>query len=104
MAQTPRFAKANVAQSQTASVIVTAVPQKSIVVTSCFLVAGATATDITFNSNSTALTSLIADGSNGGAVLNHNPFGWFRTVPGEALTVTTGSGSSTGINVNYLEI
>ncbi len=104
MAQTPKFAKANIAQSQTASSIVTAVVGKSIVVTSCFLVAGGTATDITFNSDSTALTSLIADGANGGLALNHNGQGWFRTTPGQALTVTTGAGSTTGINVNYLEI
>ncbi len=104
MSQTPKFAKANIAQSQTASVLVAAVAQKSIVVTSCFLVAGATATDFTFNSNSTALTSLIADGANGGAVLNHNEYGWFRTVPGESLTCTTGAGSATGVNLSYLEI
>ena len=104
MAQTPLFAKANISASTTAGVIVPAVPGKSIVVTSCFLVAGATATDVTFNTASTALTSLIADGANGGLALNHNDFGWFRTVSGEALTVTTGTGSSTGVNVNYLTI
>lgn len=108
MAQTPKKAFANVAASQTDSSIVAAVALKAIRVVSCFMVTGATATNVTFNSKGsgagTAITSLIADAANGGAVLNYNPEGWFSTVPGEALTVTTGAGSATGINVSYVEI
>lgn len=104
MSQTPKVAFANIAASTTAGNLVSAVPGKSIVVVAAFLVTGGTATDVTFNSASTAITSLIACGANGGAVLGQNWQGWFRTTPGQALTVTTGTGSTTGVNVNYLEI
>lgn len=108
MAMTSKKAFANVNASQTDASIVAAVAYKSIRVVSCFMVTGATATDVTFNSkgsgSGTAITSLIADGANGGAVLNYNFDGWFQTSPGEALTVTTGAGSATGINVSYITI
>lgn len=108
MAQTSKKAFANVNASTTDGVIVSAVAGKSIKVVAAFLVTGGTATNVTFNSKGsgagTAITSLIADGANGGAVLSYNFDGWFNTNPGEALTVTTGSGSATGVNVSYLEI
>ena len=108
MAQTPKRAFANVAASQTDSSIVSAVPFKSIQVMSCFMVAGSSSTNVTFNTkpsgSGTAITCLIANGANGGAVLNYNETGWFNTNPGEGLTVTTGSGSTVGIQITYLEI
>ena len=108
MAQTPKRAFANVAASQTDSSLVSAVPGKALTVVSAFLVAGGTATNVTFNTKSsgsgTAITCLIANGANGGAVLPYNEQGWFNTNAGEGLTVTTGSGSTVGIEVAYLEI
>lgn len=108
MAQTAKTALANIASGQTDANLVTAVTSKAIRVVSLFAVTGATATNITFNSkpagSGTAISALIACGANGGLVLPYNFDGWFDTNPGEGLSVTTGTGSITGINVTYLEI
>lgn len=97
---------ANVAASQTDSVIVAAVAGKKIRVLAWGAVAGATATNLTFNSKpagaGVAISQLFANGANGGEVYNFNPLGWFETVAGEGLTVTTGAGATTGINVSYI--
>lgn len=108
MAQTPKRALANIAASTTDGSLVAAVPGKALVVVSAFLVAGATATNVTFNTkpsgSGTGITCLIANGANGGAVLPYNEQGWFNTNQGEGLSVTTGTGATVGINVTYLEI
>ncbi len=100
---TPAFA--NVAASQTDSSIVAAKTGKSIVVTGVYFVSGGTATNVTFNTKGsgagTAISGLVADAANGGCVLPYHPKGWFVTNNGEALTVTTGTGSTTGIGVTY---
>lgn len=105
---TPKFAKANVAAGQTDSSIVTAVTSKKIRVVAVFCVAGGTATNLTFNSKpagaGAAISPLLANGANGGEVLPFCPVGWFETVAGEGLTVTTGAGSTTGIGVVYVEV
>ncbi len=97
---------ANVAQSQTDSSIIAAVAGKKIRVTAVVAVAGGTATNLTFNSKpagaGVAISPLFANGINGGEVLPFNPQGWFETVSGEGLTVTTGAGSTTGILVTYV--
>lgn len=99
-----KSALANVAVSQTDSEIVAAVAGKRIVVMSATFKAGGTATNLTFNTASTAISPLYANGANDGEVLPHNPRGWFETLAGEALTVDTGTGSTTGILVNYVEV
>ncbi len=108
MAQTSKVALANVAASQTDANVITAVSGKTLRIVSAFLVTGATATNVTFNTKpsgaGTAISQLIACGANGGLVLPYNFDGWFTTNAGEGLSVTTGSGSTTGINVTYLEI
>lgn len=108
MAQTSLVFKSNVTASQTDSSLISAVGEKLIRVVSLFMVSGATATNVTFNSkgsgSGTAITALIADGANGGIVLPYNPDGWFETVAGEGLSVTTSSGSSTGITGKYVTI
>jgi hypothetical protein len=79
--------------------------RQKIVVLAIACVAGGTATNLTFNSKGsgagTAISPLLANAANGGAVLPFNPVGWFSTNLGETLTVTTGTGSATGINVVY---
>ncbi len=95
---------ANIAASQTASSLVAAVTGKKIRVISVYALAGGTATNLTFNSASVAISALLANGTNGGEVLPRNEDGWFETVAGEALTVTTGAGATTGIGVNYIEV
>ena len=97
-------AKANVAASQTQSTVVTAVSAKKIRVLAVASVCGGTATDITFLSDSTAISPLFAQGANSGVVLGYNPDGWFETTAGEALKVTTGTGSTSGILVTYCEV
>ena len=97
---------ANVAASQTNSALVAGVSGKKIAVLAASFVAGATATNATFNSKpsgsaGSAISMLFANGANGGAVLGFNLHGWFVTKAGEGLTLTTGSGSTTGVQLVY---
>lgn len=96
---------ANVAQSQTDSALVPAVAGKRIVVLALAFVAGDTATTATFNSKpagaGAACAMTFANAANGGAVLPHNPHGWFMTKNGEGLSLTTGAGSTTGVQIVY---
>lgn len=105
---TYKRAFANIAASQTDSNIVTAVAAKSIQVIGYILLTAATATNVTFNTKpagaGTAISMLHACGINGGLVASFNPAGWFKTTSGEGLTVTTGAGSTTGIEVIYVEV
>lgn len=103
-----KYAFANVAASQTDSAIVAAVTSKKIRVLSMYALAGGTATNLTFNTKpagaGTAISPLFANGANGGEVLPFSPIGWFETNSGEGLSVTTGTGSTTGIGVSYIEV
>ena len=96
----------NIAAGTTDSVLVTAVPLETIRVLACAFVCGATATNATFNSKGsgagTAISPIFQNAASSGAVLNNNPVGWFETVAGEALTMTTGTGSTTGVIVVYV--
>lgn len=107
-AVTPKFAKANVAASQTDSSVVAAVTAKKIRVLSFRVMAGGTATNVTFNTKpagaGTAISELFACGANGGIAPAPSEWGHFETVSGEGLTVTTGSGSTVGIGVVYIEV
>lgn len=94
----------NQSASGTAQSLVAAVTGKRIRVLWVYALAGGTATDLTFNSASTAISPLLANGANGGEVLPPNDHGWFQTAVGEALTVTTGAGATTGIGVGYVEV
>lgn len=62
-----------------------------------------TATPVTFNSKGlgagTAISATFNAQANGEGDLPFNPNGWFDTNAGEALTVTTGAGSTVGIQV-----
>lgn len=95
----------NTAASTSDDSYVAAVPGARIRVTAISAVTGGTATQVTFKSkpsgSSTAISPNYTFGANGGMVLPYNPDGWFDTAKGEGLTVTTGTGSTTGINVSY---
>lgn len=99
---------ANVAASTTDSSIISAVASKKLRILSVVLECGATATNITFNTKpagaGTAISMQFQNGANSGAVLARNEDGWFETNSGEGLTVTTGAGSTTGVQVNYIEV
>lgn len=100
------YANATVAASQTDSSIIAAVTSKKIRVISLVALTGGTATTSTFNSKGSgagvAITPPFSFGSNGGFVLPFNPAGWFETASGQALTVTTGAGSTTGYQITYV--
>jgi hypothetical protein len=99
---------ANVAVSQTDSSLVAAVTGKKLRVIALFVSGAGTATNVTLNSKGagagTAISPLIASGVNTQTVLPYLENGWFETNAGEALTVTTGTGSTTGIFVLYVEV
>ncbi|MBI3936410.1 MAG: hypothetical protein HY323_05490 [Betaproteobacteria bacterium] len=101
-----KYAFANVAASQTDSQLVAGTTGKKIRVLAVAFVCGATATTAIFNSKpagaGVAISMTFANAANGGAVLPQNPLGWFETVAGEALTLTTGAGSTTGVQVVYV--
>ena len=98
----------NVAAAQTDASLVTAVATKKLRVLSYRLLTGATATTFTFNSKGvgagTAADMAHQNAGNGGAVVPHNLHGWFETNAGEALTCTTGAGSTTGVAGTYIEV
>lgn len=104
-ALTPKFKLLNQAASGTNQTLVAAVTSKKIRVLAAAFVCGGTATTLTFNSATAgAISCLFANAANGGATLPFNPAGWFETVAGEALAVTTGAGSTTGIQITYIEV
>lgn len=100
--------KASVAASQTDSQIVAAVAGKKIRVLTLAMACGGTATAITFNSKGsgagTAISVAFNNAANRTESLPRNPEGWFETNAGEALTATTGTGSTTGVILNYVEV
>lgn len=104
---TVKYAPINVTAGQTDASVVAAVAGKKIVVLQLFAITAGTATDLTFNTKGagagTAISPTIPNGARGGEVLPYSKIGWFETNKGEALTVTTGSGATTGLMVAYIE-
>lgn len=101
-------AKAAIASATTDGAIVAAVATKVLRVLAVILHCGGTATTVTFNSKGagagTAISQVFALAANQNVVLPHLPDGWFETTAGEGLTGTTGSGSTVGITVIYVEV
>jgi hypothetical protein len=97
---------ANIAAGTTDSVLVAAVSGKRVRVISAIMQAGDTETTFVFNSKGggagTAISMIFQNASNGGEVLPANENGWFDTATGEGLTATTGAGSTTGVQLNYI--
>jgi hypothetical protein len=94
-----------IAASQTDSVLVAAQGTTRIVVTSVVINQGdTTASAVTFNSKGTnagtAISPPLKAAANGVASLPPGK-GWFGTNAGEALTVTTGAGSTTNVLVTF---
>jgi hypothetical protein len=98
---------ANIAAAQTDAALVTAVAGTTIKVVGLALAAGGTATTVTFNTKpsgaGSAVSATFALGINGVLVLPYTDrdIGWFETAVGEGLTVTTGAGATTGIQIIY---
>ena len=60
------------------------------------------ATNVTFQSNATAISATFPLGANGGFSLPMSVYGWFETNPGEALNINLSAGSLTGVQLTYL--
>ena len=86
--------------------IIPLVSNKRIRVVGLFMVAGATATTVTFKSGTgpTTISCAIANGANGGLVLPVSGQYWFQTGVGEKLFVTVGAGSTVGIQILYITV
>jgi hypothetical protein len=97
--------KANIAAGQTDAALVAAVAGTPIKVIGLALHAGAVATTVTFNTKpsgaGTAISCVFALAANQSVVLPIDREGWFETAVGEGLSVTTGAGATTGIQVVY---
>jgi predicted aconitase with swiveling domain len=92
----------NVAASATDSVLVAAATGLKIRVLTFLINHGSTtASTVVFNSASAAKTPKFLGVPNGVIGASNDRAGLFETNKGEALTVTTGAGSTTGIMVTY---
>lgn len=98
----------SIAASQTDAAVVAAVTSKKIRVLQFLILAGATATDITFNSKPAGAGAAISPAFTNDAKSGLNPafcpLGWMETVAGEGLSATTGAGSATSYIVIYVEV
>lgn len=98
----------NVAASQTDSSVVAAVAGKRIRVLGYTAQCGSSSATLTFNSKGagagTAVSSLQQPAANGGRSVSAADGAFlFQTNAGEALTVTTGAGGATGVDLAYIE-
>ena len=105
----PQFAFANVAASTTDGMIVPALVNHKIRVLAFRLHAGATATNLTFNSKpdpaaGAAVTEQFQIGANSGRADGFDPLGHFETVVSHGLAVTTGTGSTVGVGVKFIYV
>lgn len=100
-----RRVKSNVAHETTDGALITAVTGSKIRALGVNVVAGGTATVVTFNTKGsgagTATSAAFSLGANGVLTLPIHEFGWFETSSGEGLTVTTGTGSTCAVTVVY---
>ncbi|QQS08661.1 MAG: hypothetical protein IPK69_11830 [Phycisphaerales bacterium] len=98
---------ANVAASTTDGAVIAAVASKKLRVHALAVVCGGTATTVTFNTKpggaGTAISATFALPANGIMVLPESLSGWFETSAGQGLSVTTGAGSTVGIQVAYTQ-
>jgi hypothetical protein len=105
-----RRAFGNVAAATTDDPFIDANPLAAIRIVGAFIQGGDTGTDVTIKSKqgsdaSVAISPLLALGNNGALVLPLNPQGWFQTSDvNQAVVITTGAGTATGITFLYIEI
>lgn len=108
VALTPLFGKAGIAAATTDGAVIAAVASKKIRVLAFALAPATTATACTFTSKpagaGTAISAIIEAGSTSTTVFPYNPLGWFETVAGEGLSLTTGAGSTVGVQVTYVTV
>jgi predicted aconitase with swiveling domain len=96
----------NIAAGTTDSSLVAAVTGYKIRILAVLLNHGdTTPSAVTFNSKSggagTAISPLLKGPANGGFVVPYSKQGWWESISGEGISVTTGAGSTTGVTVLY---
>lgn len=82
--------------------VVAAIPGKSISVLTVALIT-TLANNVKFLSSASQISPTMPLAANGGFVLPYNPYGWFKTVEGEALNINLSSGTAIGVIVTYIE-
>lgn len=93
----------NVAAAQTAlSIIAAAGAGIKIKVIGVQIQSGAVATAVTFNSAAAAITPAFGLLASQSVVLPPIGIAYFQTLANEALTITTGAGSTTAIMIQYI--
>lgn len=99
------FAFANVAASQTDSLLISGATNRIILVMGVVFDCIGAPTDIQFNSKGsgagTAISANFSMAQNIGLALPVSEWGWFQTNSGESLTCTTSAGSTTGIQIVF---
>jgi len=103
-AMTPKFVSATITAGATDTTVIAAVASRKLRVIAFVCQCGGVATDLTLESGTATRIHKVPAGANGGQSLSANPWGWFETTSGAALTATTGAGSSTEITIAYLEV
>lgn len=103
-----KFAKAAIAASTTDGAVVAAVASKKIRVLGFILSPATTATAVTFTTKpggaGTAISAVITTLAGAPFSSGFTELGHFETAAGEGLSATTGTGSTVGIEVTYVEI
>lgn len=103
-----KYAKASIAASTTDGAVIAAVASKKIRVLAFILSPATTATACTFTSKpggaGSAISAVITTVVGGPFSSGINELGWFETVAGEGLSLTTGGGSTVGVQITYVEI
>jgi hypothetical protein len=94
-------AKADVGASATDAALVAAVAGRKIRVTGVGVSCGATPSTVVFNTKPGGAGTAISPIYNNSISLPYNQGGWFETNTGEGLSASTGTGSTSGVNVTY---
>lgn len=92
---------ANIAASTTDGAVVAAVAGRKIRVKAVGVSCGGTASTVTFTTKPGGAGTAISATFNNSISLPELTKGWFDTNSGEGLSVTTGAGSTTGIQLSY---
>ena len=91
---------ANVPASSTEYQLIQANSSFGVKILAAILSAGSTATTIVFNTGSTPISPTITCPANSPVILPITDQGWFeRSNPSDNLTITTGAGSTVGIQL-----
>jgi hypothetical protein len=101
---TVKYAKAQVAAAQTDASLIALVTGKRIRVLGLVIDTAGTATTSVFQSNAVAISGVFHQSASENVVLPPSPLGYFQTVAGEALKVTTGAGAATDYTIVYVEV